>query len=126
MSLYGFADAFVWGSRGEGWGYPPREAAATGLPVITAAHSGMTDAGDWAYVVPHTTGRPAYFRHWGGACGRLYEPDWDEMIDRMRWVVEHRDEAKEFGRCASEVVTRRTVDDLGRDLLTELAGARHD
>ena len=47
------------------------------------------------------------------------------MIDRMRWMVDNRDEAREFGRNAAAVVTRRTVDDLGHDLARELVGGEH-
>lgn len=122
LKLYEHADCFLWPTRGEGWGLPPREAAATGLPVITSAHSGQADAGEWAYVVPHADpGHPAIFRHWGGQCGFWYEPDLDTLVDTMRWVVEHRDEAKAFGRAASEVVTRRPVADVGRDILDVLS-----
>lgn len=117
-ALYGRADCFLWPTRGEGWGLPPREAAATGLPVITCAHSGQADAGEWAYVVPHKEpGKPAIFRHWGGQCGFWYEPDRDALVDMMRWVVDHRDEARAFGQAASETVTRRPVADVGRDIL---------
>ena len=127
LDLYGMSDCFVWASRGEGWGYPPREAAATGLPVIASAHSGMADAEAWSYCVPFDPhGKTAYYRHWGGACGQLAEPDWDAMVDLMRWVVDNRSEAAAFGQQASAVVTRRTLSDLGRDLLDELAGARND
>lgn len=122
LKLYEKCDCFLWPTRGEGWGLPPREAAATGLPVITCAHSGQADAGEWAYVVKHhEPGKPAIFRHWGGQCGFWYEPDVDDMVDRMRWVVEHRDEAKRFGMASSAVVTRRPVSDVGRDILDVLS-----
>lgn len=127
LDLYSRADCFLWPTRGEGWGLPPREAAATGLPVITSAHSGQADAGEWAYVVPHADpGKPAIFRHWGGQCGFWYEPDRDAMVDMMRWVVDHREEAAEFGRQASKVVTRRPVADVGRDILDVLESIGED
>lgn len=120
--LYEAADCFVWPTLGEGWGYPPREAAATGLPVITCAHTGQTDAADWAYVIRHTdNAKPAIFKHWGGQCGYWPLPDVDDLTDRMRWVESHREEAKTFGRKASEVCTRYTPADFGRDVLDVLA-----
>lgn len=120
--LYAHADAFVWASRGEGWGYPPREAAATGLPVITAAHTGLADAAEWAYVVQHHEGaRPAIFRHWGGQCGTFAQVDVDDMAARMRWVYEHRAEAMEFGKRAAAVVSRRSSADMAADILDAIA-----
>lgn len=120
--LYRHADCFVWPSLGEGWGYPPREAAATGLPVITCAHTGMTDAGDWARVIPHKNDAvPALFRHWGGQCGWFPKPDVDALAEAMKWMVEHQHEARELGARASKVVTARTSKHLGADILDEIA-----
>lgn len=122
MQLYTAADCFLWPSLGEGWGYPPREAAATGLPVITCDHTGMDDAGQWAYTIPYELDRvPALFRHWGGQCGWFPLPDVDALAERMRWIYEHRTEAAAFGEAASRVVTRRSTRDAAADILTELA-----
>ena len=122
LDLYRAADCFVWPTLGEGWGYPPREAAATGLPVITCAHTGQTDAHEWAYVIPHhENGMRAVFNTWGGQCGFLPTPDVDALAERMRWVFEHRDEAREFGRMASAVVTRRSSADVARDILNAVS-----
>lgn len=41
--VYNAADCFVFPSRGEGWGLPPREAAAMGVPTIVTRYSGLTD-----------------------------------------------------------------------------------
>jgi glycosyltransferase involved in cell wall biosynthesis len=122
LKLYAAADCFVWPSLGEGWGYPPREAAATGLPVITCAHTGMEDAGEWAYTIPFEEDRvPALFRHWGGQCGYFPLPDVDALAERMTWVYEHQAAAAHFGALASRVVTRRSTRDAAADILSELA-----
>lgn len=42
-ALYRSADAFVFPTRGEGWGYPVMEALACGLPVIATNWSALTD-----------------------------------------------------------------------------------
>jgi glycosyltransferase involved in cell wall biosynthesis len=39
--IYNSADAFIFVTRGEGWGLPACEAAASGLPVISADHGGQ-------------------------------------------------------------------------------------
>jgi glycosyltransferase involved in cell wall biosynthesis len=41
--LYRSCDAFVFPTRGEGWGLPLIEAAASGLPIITIPYSGHTE-----------------------------------------------------------------------------------
>lgn len=43
VDLYRSADVFVLPSKGEGWGLPIIEAAATGLPVITTRYSGQEE-----------------------------------------------------------------------------------
>ena len=41
--LYRGCDAFVFPTKGEGWGLPLIEAAASGLPIITVPYSGHTE-----------------------------------------------------------------------------------
>ena len=43
VDLYQQSHVFVLPSKGEGWGLPLIEAAATGLPIITTLHSGQTE-----------------------------------------------------------------------------------
>lgn len=43
VDLYQQCDVFVLPSKGEGWGLPMIEAAATGLPIVTTIHSGHTE-----------------------------------------------------------------------------------
>jgi len=43
VSLYRSADVFVLPSKGEGWGLPIIEAAASGLPLITTVYSGQSE-----------------------------------------------------------------------------------
>jgi glycosyltransferase involved in cell wall biosynthesis len=40
--LYKSCDAFVFPTKGEGWGFPLIEAAASGMPIITTMYSGHT------------------------------------------------------------------------------------
>jgi glycosyltransferase involved in cell wall biosynthesis len=41
--LYRGCDVFVFPTKGEGWGFPLIEAAASGMPIITVAYSGHTE-----------------------------------------------------------------------------------
>ena len=41
--LYRSCDVFVFPTKGEGWGFPLIEAAASGMPIITVPYSGHTE-----------------------------------------------------------------------------------
>lgn len=97
------ADCYVFPSRGEGWGNPPREAAATGLPVIATDWSGLAeDIGYWAMPVRIVGMSKAEYGldDWGDI-GEWAEPNVTDCAERMRWCFEHRDSAKYFGRNAA-------------------------
>lgn len=104
--VFAQVDCFVFPSRGEGWGLPPREAAATGLPVIATNWSGLqVGIEHWAlpvddfqmqtsilhdrYAAPHEVGQWAVAS--SGAVG-----------ERMKWCFEHPDEARAFGQKAAQ------------------------
>jgi glycosyltransferase involved in cell wall biosynthesis len=97
--LYRSADCFVLPSRGEGWGMPVLEAMACGVPVIATAWSGPTEFLD------ETCGYPLPIRGLvptGAASGpyvdaRWAEPDVDALIELLRRVHHHRDEARARG-----------------------------
>lgn len=42
-SFISYADCMIWLSRGEGFGLPPLQAAAMGVPVVTTTHTGMAE-----------------------------------------------------------------------------------
>lgn len=85
--VYALADCFVFPSRGEGWGLPAREAAATGLPVIATNWGGLMDGIQfWGIPVPATlTGSPM-----GGQWG---VPLVEDVADRMRYCYDHQEDA---------------------------------
>ncbi|MCS7003096.1 MAG: glycosyltransferase, partial [Dehalococcoidia bacterium] len=96
--VFAMADCFVFPSRGEGYGLPPREAAATGMPAIVAAHTGLADGIDnYAIPIRNYQLRPA----WGmGAQDDdmlWFEPDIDELTHHMRWCYDNQHQAAEFG-----------------------------
>jgi glycosyltransferase involved in cell wall biosynthesis len=103
------ADCFVFPSHGEGFGLPPLEAAATGLPTIIAGNTGMLEYAnpDYFLVVKSDETSPAkrYPKPWGDV-GNWYEPDFEELKEKMLWAYEHQDEASAMGLRASEWVRR--------------------
>jgi glycosyltransferase involved in cell wall biosynthesis/tetratricopeptide (TPR) repeat protein len=101
--LYTACDCLVHPYRGEGFGLPIAEAMACGLPVIVTGYGAALDFCDDsnAYLLPVRLGR---FREkrigdletvdypW------LAEPDVDRLVQALRYVVEHREEARSRGR----------------------------
>jgi glycosyltransferase involved in cell wall biosynthesis len=115
--LFQDADCFVFPSRGEGWGLPPREAAATGLPVIATEWGGLAEEiSDWA-VCPLRVRelRPAAFGFWNaGEIGEWAEPEFEHLVTLMRWCAENREAAVKMGEMkatwmASEGTWERTA-----------------
>lgn len=102
--LYGLADCFVFTTRGEGFGIPPLEAMATGLPTILTNWLGSADLCDdrYNYFIEPADLEYRYFRP--EQQGFMANLDVQEIMYWMRYIYEHQEEAKEKGRLASEWV----------------------
>lgn len=88
------ADCFVFPSYAEGWGLPPREAVAMGVPTIVPRHTGLVVGIDnWAtciieeFKVQQAAQTPPDGALW-------YVPDLDETAKHMKWVYENQAEAQ--------------------------------
>ncbi len=103
LDFYRDLDCFLFPSRAEGSGMPPREAMATGLPVILTNWSGLSEICDEKYNYPLTPlaiDLPDYRgEEQPGFQARI---DIQELMYWMRYVYEHRQEALEKGKLASE------------------------
>lgn len=108
--LYTACDCLVHPYRGEGFGLPVLEAMACALPVVVTA-GGSTDdfaTDEFAYRVPSIR------KIFGSKVsdlelvkpGWMLEPDHTALVERLKWIAAHRDEAKARGRAASEHVRR--------------------
>ncbi len=95
--IYAQADCYVFPTKGEGFGLPPREAAACGLPVICTEWGGTADCESWAIPVKTFTLRPSQLI--GG--GDWARPDVDEVAAHMTWCYEHQDDARAKGQAAA-------------------------
>ncbi|CAM5242399.1 MULTISPECIES: glycosyltransferase family 4 protein [Streptomyces] len=88
----------------EGFGLPLVEGMATGLPVIALSSEGQgdvcADAGDLVLPVAPSRWEGVYESHLGH-CGVRGVPDVAEVARHLRWVADHRDEARALGRAAS-------------------------
>jgi glycosyltransferase involved in cell wall biosynthesis len=108
----------------EGFGLPLIEAMAVGRPVIALASEGQRDvcdeAGDLVIAIRPAGFEPHY--HYGRErCGVRGYPSVEDVAARLRWVAEHRAEAADMGRAASQWVARnRNVWDYGPSVLRVL------
>ena len=103
QALLDRADGFVFASRGEGFGMPPREAVLSGLPTIATQWLGMADVAEWGYPIPVAGLLRCHFDSYeanaDGACWA--QPDDQALGETMRWLVDHYDQAVEkthYGR----------------------------
>jgi len=117
-------DAFVLPSRGEGFGLTGLEAMSTGLPLIATNWSGPADYLDindslpLDYELADADGTSSngvqYFGKWA-------EPDYEHLRYLMRWLYEHREEAMNKGKAASERVHRDwTWDRVAKQISNDL------
>lgn len=102
--FYGKLDCFVFPSKAEGIGYPPREAMLTGLPVILTQWSGMKEVAfkDISYPLTHFTLKKRY--NFIEQDGNWAVNDIQEIMYWMRYAYEHREESKFRGHNAAKYI----------------------
>lgn len=105
------SDAFIFPSRGEGFGMTPLEAMATGLPTIVPNAHGITEYFNdrFMYEVKVSEMCPAiYSRYKNQDVGEMSVCDIDHLAKQMRYIFEHQDEALNRGEAASKYVKQWT------------------
>jgi glycosyltransferase involved in cell wall biosynthesis len=89
--LYRESDVFVFPTKGEAWGLPLIEAAASGLPIVTVLHSGHTEYLQWVRssvvevkynLVPVNCAD--FLSAYPGDCGLWAQPDIFDLRRAMR------------------------------------------
>lgn len=105
----------------EGFGLPMVEGMATGLPVIALTSEGQGDMYEDAreYFLPV---KPQYWEPYSpepyGSAGVRGVPDVADVARRLRWIAEHRAEARVLGQAAADWVKReRNIWRMGATVL---------
>jgi glycosyltransferase involved in cell wall biosynthesis len=130
FGLMNCCDAYVSLHRSEGYGLTMAEAMALGKPVIATGYSGNLDFMTTAnsLLVSHTmVPLQATVHVYRKGC-LWAEPSVDHAAELMRWVVEHRAEARAMGeRAGRDVRETLSLEAAGRRMarrLAELAAGR--
>ena len=102
VDLYASAHCFLAPSRGEGWGLQPLQAMAQGCPTILTNAHGQASFAPLGYPLDARLAKANYRLF--GESGMWWEPDLDQLIERMRWVYDNYDTACGSAQVASDAV----------------------
>ena len=95
-------DVYVSGATCEGWGMMQQESMCCGRPLIFTNYGGLTE------YCNNTNGFEVKFKEvystkqWGGYAGKWSEFDEDDLINKMVYCYNNRNEVKEKGFIASK------------------------
>ena len=100
-TIYKACDAFVLPTRGEGWGLGMHQAMSMGLPTIATDWSGQTEfmTSETSLLVK-INGVEKVKGH--GFSGNWANPDLNDLMAKMKWVVDNREKAAEIGHKARQ------------------------
>lgn len=102
IDLYASAHCYLQPSRGEGFGLQPLQALAQGCPTILTAAHGHDAFAHLGIGIPATRKKSDYFIY--GDAGDWWEPDFDALVDQMRWVYNNYDQAATDAYRAAEII----------------------
>lgn len=117
--VFAQVDCLVFPSKGEGWGLPPREAVALGVPAIVPRHTGLEAGIDsWATVIieKHTLEASGGDAEW-------FVPDWEEVTAAMTWCYEHQEDARLKAVAGGEWLRKEQTWDHAAAIITALLEA---
>lgn len=114
VDLYRSSDVLVFPTKGEAWGLPLIEAAASGLPIVTTLYSGHTEYLQWiqSSVVEVeydlvAVDCPDFLSAYPGDCGRWASPNIKDLRRAMRDAYNEFDILKERAVNNSDLIRTR-------------------
>ncbi len=121
IALYERAHCYLQPSRGEGFGLQPLQAIAQGLPTILTAAHGHASFAEYgipidSQLVPTIPGSFMF-----GEAGDWWEPDVDQLAEKMRWVYDNYNIASTMAWSSAQVVHETfTWDNTARAMMTAI------
>ena len=107
------SDCFVFPTHGEGFGIPPVEAMACGVPVIVTDWSGCTEYTDPRYNYPlkiagfsESKDQPKYYR------GKWADPDEKHLRYLMRHVFSHQETSEKKAKAGAKWIKKFAVKNI--------------
>lgn len=88
------ADAFLFPSRGEGYGLPPREATLAGLPTVATAWLGMYDIERWGYGIDYEMISVPIGNDMNADTGKWAQPSVETLKEHMNFIFTNYEEAE--------------------------------
>lgn len=124
-TLYSSYHCAVFPTKAEGIGLPITEAMAAGLPVITTNNTGITEyANDNnSILLKRLFEEPVYDKHFfptPGVFGHWMAPTIDELVEKLKWVYEHYEDAKKIGENAEVWMKENYTWDIAAKKLLEV------
>ena len=105
VDLYASAHCYLAPARGEGWGLQPLQAIAQGMPTILTDAHGQAAFAHLGWPLRSKMAPAEYFLF--GDPGEWWEPDFDQLVDTMRWVYDNYEAACERAALSSAVALDR-------------------
>lgn len=129
MGIHKRGDCFVLPCKAEGFGIPLASSMSIGKPVISSRYGGALQFlnNDNSLLVSgfETPCSDMIFGHYHGRMN-WFEPSISELKKKMRWVFEHREEAKQIGeRGRQTVLTQLNSSVIGGVMLERIRNARN-
>ena len=90
--IYDQVDCVLYPTSGEGWGLLPLQGIAKGIPTICTNATACTEFAELSIPLNFKWGTKNMFGIYDG-CGDWAEPDFDDLCDKMLYVVNNYDEA---------------------------------
>ena len=127
VNLLKSSNCFVSCARSEGWNLPLIESMACGTPSIYSNCSGQLEFAEGKGIPVDILGeRPASdssYNHFNETVGNYYEPNFDSLSEKMRYVVEFYEEVKKNSLKESEQIRKdfswERVAEIGKETILD-------
>lgn len=125
LQLLQNADCFVYPSRGEGFGIPPLEAMATGIPAIAPNAHGISEYFNPDFMVDLKYDYiPAQYDFIEGDLGNFVKCDPADIAKKLRFVYDNRKEYRAKSKSISEYALKYTMRRAAKELIKILEGLK--